>query len=142
VDYLETRPDFDRQKIAFFGFSWGGAMGMIIPAVEPRIKANILFLGGFDDGNVVQPEAQGLNYISRIKIPTLMLNGKYDMFLPLETAVRPAFNLLGTPEKDKRLVVYDTDHYVRKQDLMKESLEWLDRYLGPVQQNPDVLPRR
>lgn len=92
---------FDRQKTAFFGFSWGGAMGTIIPAVEPRIKANILFLGGFDDGHVVQPEAQGLNYISRIKIPTLMLNSKHGMFLPLETAVRPAFNLLGTPERTR-----------------------------------------
>ncbi len=133
VDYLETRPDFDRQKIAFFGFSWGGTMGTIIPAVEPRIKANILFLGGLPD-NHAQPEAHGLNYISRIKVPTLMLNGKYDMVFPLETAVRPAFNLLGTPEKDKKLIVYDTDHYVPKHELSKESLAWLDRYLGPVKQ--------
>jgi len=131
VDYLETRPDFDRQKIAFLGFSWGGMTGTIIPAVEPRIKANILFLGGFVD-NMAQPEAQGLNYISRIKVPTLMLNGKYDMVFPLDTAVRPAFNLLGTPEKDKKLIIYDTDHYVPKRELIKESLAWLDRYLGPV----------
>ena len=131
VDYLETRPDFDRQKIAFFGFSWGGIMGTIIPAVEPRIKANMLVLGGLPDYRA-QPEAQGLNYISRIKVPTLMLNGKYDMIFPLETAVQPAFNLLGTPEKDKKLIIYDTDHYVPKQELSKESLAWLDRYLGPA----------
>jgi len=131
VDYLETRPDFDHQRIAFFGASWGGKLGMIIPAVEPRIKANILLLGGLHYGAAL-PEAHNLNYISRIRIPTLMLNGRYDMFFPLETNVRPAFKLLGTPEKDKRLIVYDTDHYVPKKELIKESLDWLDRYFGPV----------
>jgi dienelactone hydrolase len=131
VDYLETRPDFDHQKIAYLGSSWGGVLGTIIPAVEPRIKANILLLGGFDRG-AAQPEALGVNYVSRIRVPTLMLNGKYDAFFPLEANVRPAFKLLGTPEKDKKLVVYDTDHYVPKKELIKESLDWLDRYFGPV----------
>jgi serine/threonine protein kinase/dienelactone hydrolase len=131
VDYLETRPDFDHQRIAFFGFSWGGVMGTIIPSVEPRIKANILLLGGFDRG-AAQPEALGVNYISRIRVPTLMLNGKYDAFFPLEANVRPAFKLLGTPEKDRKLIVYDSDHYVPKKELIRESLDWLDRYFGPV----------
>jgi predicted Ser/Thr protein kinase len=131
LDYLESRPDFDRQRIAFFGWSWGGELGTIIPAVEPRIRANILYLGGFNH-YVALPEALGVNYISRISIPTLMLNGRYDMAFALETNVRPAFKLLGTPEKDKKLVVYDTDHYVPKKELIKESLDWLDRYFGPV----------
>jgi dienelactone hydrolase len=131
LDYLETRQDLDHQTIAFFGFSWGGELGLIIPAVEPRIKANILYLGGFSDDTAL-PEAQEINYVSRIKIPTLMLNGRYDMIFPLETNVRPAFKLLGTPEKDKKLVVYDTDHYVPKKEVIKESLDWLDRYFGPV----------
>jgi dienelactone hydrolase len=131
LDYLETRPDFDHQRIAFLGFSWGGQLGMIIPAVEPRPKANILFLGGFNP-RAALPEAHGVNYISRIRIPTLMLNGKYDVIFPLETNVCPAFKLLGAPEKDKKLVVYDTDHYVPKKELIKESLDWLDRYFGRV----------
>jgi DNA-binding winged helix-turn-helix (wHTH) protein/dienelactone hydrolase len=132
LDYLETRPDFDHERITFFGYSWGGVMGTIIPAVEPRIKANILHLGGFDRG-AAQPEALGVNYISRIRVPTLMLNGKYDVFFPLEANVRPAFNLLGTPGKDKKLIVYDSDHFVPKKELIRESLDWLDRYFGPVE---------
>jgi dienelactone hydrolase len=131
IDYLDTRPDFDKQKIAFYGFSWGGELGMIIPAIEPRLNANIVLLGGFVDSNAL-PEAQGINYASRIRIPTLMLNGKYDILFPLETAVRPAFRLLGTPEQDKELVVYDTDHFVPPKELIKESLDFLDRYFGPV----------
>src|SRR5262245_45756844 len=38
VDYLETRHDIDAGKVAFFGFSWGGIMGTIIPAIEPRVR--------------------------------------------------------------------------------------------------------
>ena len=131
VDYLETRPDFDRQKIAFCGASWGGIVGAIIPAVEPRVRANLLLLGGFE-ANYALPEAQGLNYISRIKVPTLMLNGRLDLIFPLETCVRPAFNLLGTPEEDKRLVLYDTEHSLPKDELGRESVAWLDKYFGPA----------
>ncbi|MEN6428519.1 MAG: protein kinase [Phycisphaerales bacterium] len=132
VDYLETRPnDFDPQKIAFCGGSWGGVIGTIIPAVEPRVRVVILALGGFE-ANYALPEAQGLNYVSHITAPTLMLNGRLDMLFPLETCVRPAFNLLGTPEKDKRLVLYDTEHYVPKTELTRELLAWLDKYFGPA----------
>jgi len=61
-----------------------------------------------------------------------MLNGRYDSNFPLEETVKPFYNLLGTPEKNKRLVVYDTDHYVTKSDMVKEVLDWFDKYRGPV----------
>ena len=61
-----------------------------------------------------------------------MLNGKYDNIFALETNVKPFFSLLGTPDKDKRLCVYNTDHYVSKNDMIKEVLNWCDKYLGPV----------
>ena len=38
IDYVETRPDFDHQKLAYYGYSWGAEMGGIVPAVDPRIK--------------------------------------------------------------------------------------------------------
>ena len=40
----------------FFGLSWGGAMGAILPAVEPRIKANVLYAG---DGLLERVAAEG-----------------------------------------------------------------------------------
>jgi dienelactone hydrolase len=130
VDYLETRPDIDRRKLGYYGFSWGGNMGGIIPAVEDRLKVNIIIIGGLLEG--VLPETDHINYLPRIKIPTLMLNGKYDFVFPYDKAVLPFYNLLGTPEKNKRIVVYETDHYVPKNEMIKETLSWLDRYLGPV----------
>ena len=51
IDYLETRSDIDAKKLAYFGFSWGGIMGAIIPAVEERIQLSILDVGGFRDMN-------------------------------------------------------------------------------------------
>ena len=130
--YLGTRKDIDITKIGFYGHSWGGIIGGIIPAVEDRLKVNILIVGGFCPWGRAYPEADAVNYIPRIKIPTLMLNGRYDYRFPLEKNLNPFFNLLGTPEKDKRLCIYETDHYVSKSDMIKEVLGWLDKYLGPV----------
>ena len=49
IDYLETRPDIDSKMLAYMGFSWGGSMGVIIPAVEDRIKTSILVVGAMLD---------------------------------------------------------------------------------------------
>jgi hypothetical protein len=77
-------------------------------------------------------EADEFNYVSRVKVPTLMLNGKYDMVFPYETTVKPMYDYMGTPEEHKVLKLYDTDHYIPYNELIKESLAWLDKYLGPV----------
>ena len=131
LDYLSTRGEFDRTKFAYFGFSWGGYLGGIIPAVEPRIKVSVLYVAGLVMENA-RPEVEPINYLPRIKRPVLMLNGKYDFFFPSETAQRPFFNFLGTPAADKRWILYEGGHDVPRTDLIRESLAWLDKYLGPV----------
>jgi hypothetical protein len=40
--------------------------------------------------------------------------------------------LLGAPEKEKRLVLFETAHNLPAAPMMKEVLAWLDHYLGPV----------
>jgi len=42
------------------------------------------------------------------------------------------FELLGTPAADKKHLFYDTGHFVPRNELIRETLDWLDRYLGPV----------
>jgi hypothetical protein len=42
------------------------------------------------------------------------------------------FRLLGTPEKDKRHAVFESGHIAPKNFVIKEVLDWFDRYLGPV----------
>ena len=46
IDYLETRGDIDTRKVAYYGLSWGAALGAILPAVEERIRVCVLFAGG------------------------------------------------------------------------------------------------
>ncbi|HVN83145.1 MAG TPA: dienelactone hydrolase family protein, partial [Terriglobia bacterium] len=132
IDYLETRPDMDSKKLAYEGMSWGGGFGAIIPAVEERLKASVLVPGGFYVYGLGRPETDQINYVTRVKTPTLMLNGRYDTFLRLETSIKPMFDLLGTPAPDKQLKLYDTDHFPPRNEFIKEILAWLDRYLGPV----------
>ena len=59
-----------------------------------------------------------------------MLNGRYDFTFPVEIAQLPMYRLLGTPEKDKRHVLFDTGHTFLPIEFAKESLAWLDKYLG------------
>ncbi len=131
MDYLETRKDISTEKIAYYGISWGGAMGAIMPAVERRIRASVLVVAGMNFQRSL-PEVDQLHYLRRIKIPVLMLNGKYDFFFPYGTSQLPFYQLLGTPKEDKKLFVYEGGHVVPRTDLVKESLAWLDHYLGPV----------
>ena len=126
IDYLETRSDIDSSKLGYYGYSLGGWMGGIIPAVEERLKINILIVGGLRGDETM------VSYVSRIKIPTLMLNGKYDYTFPYEKSVLPFYNFLGTPDENKKIVIYDTDHYVPKNEMIKEVLAFCDEYLGPV----------
>lgn len=130
IDYLQTRPDIDGQRLAYLGVSWGGIYGAIIPAVEDRLGASVLVLGGMWGRG--RPEVNEINYVGRVKVPTLMLNGKYDLTFPYDLTVKPMFDLLGTPADKKELKLYDRDHSVAGDEVIKETLVWLDRYLGPV----------
>ncbi|MCI0561400.1 MAG: protein kinase [Nitrososphaera sp.] len=132
IDYLETREDIDTDKLAYWGGSWGGAMGAIMLAVERRFKTSVLIVAGLNFQRSL-PEVEAVHYLPRITTPVLMLNGKYDYLFPYETSQLPFYELLGTPKEHKKLFAYEGGHSVPKTQLIKETLAWLDRYLGPVE---------
>jgi len=127
IDYLETRPEVATDELAYYGVSWGGAMGGLLPAVEPRIKVSALYVAGLDF-EPARPEVDPINFLPRIRIPTLMINGRYDFFFPLETSQIPMFQRLGTPSDQKRHVVEEGSHTVPRTRLIQEILSWLDKY--------------
>jgi formylglycine-generating enzyme required for sulfatase activity/dienelactone hydrolase len=131
IDYLETRPEIDSNKLAFEGASWGAELGPLLTAVERRIKVCVLIVGGFCFQKSL-PEVEQINFAPRVKVPVLMLNGRYDYFFPVETSQLPLLRLLGAPKEQKRRVQYETGHNIPRNGMIKETLEWLDRYLGPV----------
>ena len=132
IDYLETRDDIDTERLAYYGLSWGGAMGAIMPAVEPRLRCNVLYVAGLLFQRAL-PEVDQIHYVTRVTQPTLMLNGEYDFYFPVETSQRPMFERLGTPIEDKQYKVYPGAHAVPRTERIKELVGWLDRYLGPVE---------
>jgi serine/threonine protein kinase/formylglycine-generating enzyme required for sulfatase activity/dienelactone hydrolase len=131
IDYLETRRDLKLDKLAYYGLSTGAYLGNILPAVETRIKVSVLLSGGFESAKKL-PEVDEINFAPRVKVPTLMVNGRYDHYFPLETSQNVMFRFLGTPEKSKRHAVLDGGHIPPYEDRMKEVLDWLDKYQGPV----------
>jgi eukaryotic-like serine/threonine-protein kinase len=134
LDYLGTRPDIDSSRLAYMGVSMGSVEGIFASALlQDRLKTAVLLDGGFF---LDQPPPGGdaADFAARIKMPVLMVNGRYDFTFPLDRAQNPLFTMLGTPAQDKSHVVLDTPHDVTEQrpQLTKAVLDWLDRYLGRV----------
>jgi dienelactone hydrolase len=137
IDYLETREDINTDALAYLGFSYGASMMIPVLAFEQRFKAAVLVAGGLGQllVNEMQEGADSVNFLPRITLPVTMLSGENDFVFPLETAQRPLFHGLGTPDEDKRHVIYQGSHYrIPRTELIRDTADWLDRYLGPVRQ--------
>jgi tRNA A-37 threonylcarbamoyl transferase component Bud32/dienelactone hydrolase len=131
IDYAQTRPELDHDKIAYYGFSWGAAMGAIVPAVEPRIELCIIVGGGLEFQRS-RPEVDIINFVPRVSQPFLMLNGRYDFIFPVHSTQEPFYRLLGSRKDQKKLLLYDVGHGAPTNEIIKESLNWLDHYYGAV----------
>jgi serine/threonine protein kinase/dienelactone hydrolase len=134
IDYLETRSDIDRNKLAYLGVSMGSAEGVIFAALaQDRLKAVVFLDGGYF---LYTPPTGGdqADFAPRLKKPVMMVNGRFDYVFSVDTAQDPLFKMLGTPPADKRHVEFDTPHDVteRRADLIQNVLAWLDKYLGRV----------
>jgi eukaryotic-like serine/threonine-protein kinase len=131
IDYVETRADLDASRLGFYGISWGATLANILLAVDARPKAAILVGGGF--GYVRRaPEIDVANYAPRVTLPVLLMNGRFDHDEPVEVSQRPMFDALGTPPDRKRFVLFDSGHVPPLNEVVKLSIPWLDRWLGPV----------
>jgi dienelactone hydrolase/predicted Ser/Thr protein kinase len=132
VDYLETRSDLDTQRLGYYGYSWGAVMGPMVLALDQRVSVAVLACGGFWQQKG-QPEAEQLNFAARVKVPVLMLNGRYDFVFPVETSQKPMFEAMRTAASDKRHLLFESGHSLPRRELVTETLRWFDRYLGAVQ---------
>lgn len=90
VDYLESRPDIDHDRVGFYGVSSGASVAPRLLALEKRIKVAVVIGGGLYPERL-PPEADTLNFAPRVTIPFLMINGKYDFDTPLNTCQIPLF---------------------------------------------------
>jgi dienelactone hydrolase len=127
IDWMETRADLDLSNLIYFGYSWGGQMGNIMIPIESRIKRAVLLVAGLEFEES-QPEVEACLYTPFIKVPVLMLNGKYDYFFPSETSQKPMFELIGTGKNDKYWYLYESSHNVPVEEFIKETKRFLDKY--------------
>jgi dienelactone hydrolase len=132
LDYLATRPDVDSGRVGYVGVSLGASWALPLLAVETRVRAAVLLSGGIHWMQVT-PFLDAVNYAPRIRIPVLMVNGRYDELHPIETSQLPLFKLLGSPPADKRHVLLESGHgSPPRADVLRETLAWYDKYLGDV----------
>ncbi len=131
IDYAFTRDDVDTTRLAYVGTSWGARIGGTVLAIEPRIRTAILNVPGFNAASM-RPEEDPVNFLPRIRIPVLMLSGRYDSVFPYESSQRPFYELLGSPPGSKVQVMFEGGHFLPRPMWVAESTKWLDKQLGPV----------
>jgi dienelactone hydrolase len=133
MDYLFSRKDIQHDKVAYYGVSAGGGGGALIMALEDRFSNAVFVVCGLSTRIEKLPETDRANYLPRISKPILILNSKFDWNYPYETSQKPFFELIGTPEKDKKMILYEeSGHQLPWKAVMKETLNWYDQYLGKV----------
>ncbi|MBI4284116.1 MAG: prolyl oligopeptidase family serine peptidase, partial [Chloroflexi bacterium] len=146
LDYLESRPEVDRKRIACVGLSMGGWLTMFVAGLDKRIRATVLsgsfssfrdsFLGRLNCAcGYTTPGIAGMADIpdlaSLIAPRSLLIQvGTHDPQFSV-TAVRKAFRtvqkvyrLLGTSEK-VCLDVFEGGHMFHGET----AFQWLERWL-------------
>jgi len=132
VDYLAARKDLDLNRLAYYGYSQGAQEGLIYAAVEKRYRSVVFVAGSMPLGSQDWvAEASPPNFAAHIRVPKLLLNGRYDEVNPIRTHVEPAFKLLREP---KRMQLYDAGHTPPLEIIVPVINTWLDETLSPVKQ--------
>lgn len=129
LDYLETRPEIDMDRIGVIGFSMGGAMTYDLVVVEPRIKVAVDCVGPAFK-SPAWPAAFApwapYNFAQAIdSTPFLMLRANSDEYCPIEDT-QELYELVKSPTKE--IVFYDNGHRIPK-DYTPKAAEWFKKYL-------------
>jgi len=151
IDYLQTHPDIDPERIYLVGASYGAITGSSLTAFDKRIKAADLVVGGANirvlldapliKNGVHQPilhwfgkqivafimqPADPMNWVSGTKgTPVLMQNGSIDTLVSPD-AGKELYKYLGEP---KEIRWYPCDHPGLDKTQAKIVLQILDEGL-------------
>lgn len=130
IDYVETRSEIDTSALAFFGYSWGGVNGPTAMAQDRRIRVGVINIGLLPP-MAATPEVDPVNALPRVRVPTLMFSGEFDPMIPRENWKR-YFELIGVPPAQKKQVIAIGGHFIPRDLVIRETLDWLDAHLGRV----------
>lgn len=142
VDYLQTRADVDQERLGYYGVSLGALNGILMLGVDDRIRVGAFILGSYQFWySVPYPEVEMKNFVPRIDIPILSINGEHDYRYYEEARVSPLVDLLGTPKEHQRHMRFPGGHGmygVFHHQARTHITEWFDRYFGPPVKGVDT----
>lgn len=142
IDYLESRPEVDKERIGFVGISWGAITGITYCAYDPRIKAVGSMVGGGNFlGLFTEEEAQRcaregskssdpVCHVARIAPrPLLFINVTKDQLI-----LRPwAESLHKYAGAGAKTVWLETDHFfngLNRADVCMSVIEFMEKGLA------------
>jgi dienelactone hydrolase len=148
VDVLRSRPNVDADRIAFVGFSWGGATGALFVGIERRLKTAALVVGhGGQVSHATGPEGfkhisnlpcgrrvawiramapiEPIRFVGHANVPLLLQNGTSDEFIPNADAAE----LHAAAPQPKEVRWYDTAHGLNQQAVLDRH-RWLHEKIG------------
>ncbi|MEX2260330.1 MAG: acetylxylan esterase [Bryobacteraceae bacterium] len=153
IDYLETRPEVDKNRIGMTGRSGGAAMSWFTAAVDPRIQVAAPVMGISTYAANVRDNTQKLHCDCMFPVnahrhdmlhqgaliaprPLLMMHGREDRLFPVagyeefEQRVGDLYKSFGVGEAFGNVVV-DTGH--KDSDYLRErAIRWFDKHLMKV----------
>ena len=150
IDYLETRPEVDADRIGITGRSGGAAMSWFTASVDRRVKVVVPVMGISTYAANVAADTQRLHCDCMFVInscrhdmmhqgaliaprPLLMMHGREDALFPVpgyeefEVEVGALYRSLGRGGDFKNIVV-DSGH-TDSDYLREQAIRWFDRYL-------------
>lgn len=139
LDWLTQRSDVDASRIGLIGYSMGSIMGSILGAVDDRVSAFALCVGG-DPLRIlarVTPVAQRESltyaspslYIEHITPrPIVFFNGTQDVVIS-----QPAAKLLHNAAKDPKQVVWYNGGHDIPAKILKQAADWMATKLAADQ---------
>jgi dipeptidyl aminopeptidase/acylaminoacyl peptidase len=160
VDEVLRRAPVDATRLGITGWSYGGYMTMWGVTQTDRYRAAVAGAGianwqsyygqnGIEqwmipyfgasvyDDPAIYARSSPINFIKRVKTPTLILVGERDIECPLPQSqeFHHALKTLNVPTK---LVVYAGEGHgitnpEHRQDVLRRSVEWFDRHLSARQ---------
>ncbi len=151
IDYLETRPEVDRNRIGMTGRSGGAAMTWFTAAVDPRVKVAVPVMGISTYAANVAANTQRLHCDCMFTInswrhdmmhqgaliaprPLLMAHGRKDDLFPVagykefEEKVGALYKAYGRAEAFTNIEV-DTAH-ADSDYLREQAIRWFDKFLA------------
>ncbi|GLQ88439.1 S9 family peptidase [Dyella flagellata] len=158
VDAVEKKVPVDEHRLGLTGWSYGGFMSMFAPTQTQRFRAVVagagisnwqsyygenlidqwmipFFGASVYDDPAVYAKSSAINFIKKVKTPTLIVVGERDAECPAPQSFEywHALRTLGVPTS---LVVYPNEghHFynpVNQRDVLQRALNWFETYLPP-----------